>query len=73
MESIQSFNEGCTVFPGVVLLTSHDHTFLQTVANRVIELTPKGIIDRLMSFDEYLEDKRVKELREEMYKDAVLA
>jgi ATPase subunit of ABC transporter with duplicated ATPase domains len=73
LESIQSFNEGCTVFPGVVLLTSHDHTFLQTVANRVIELTPKGIIDRLMSFDEYLEDKRVKELREEMYKDAVLA
>jgi ATPase subunit of ABC transporter with duplicated ATPase domains len=72
LESIQSFNEGCTVFPGVVLLTSHDHTFLQTVANRVIELTPKGIIDRLMSFDEYLEDKRVKELREEMYKDAVL-
>jgi ATPase subunit of ABC transporter with duplicated ATPase domains len=72
LESIQSFNEGCITFPGVVLLTSHDHTFLQTVANRVIELTPKGIIDRLMSFDEYLEDKRVKELREEMYKNAVL-
>ena len=67
LESIQSFNEGCNSFPGVILLTSHDHTFMQTVANRVIELTPKGIIDRLMSFDEYLEDKRVKELREEMY------
>lgn len=67
LESIQSFNEGCVSFPGIVLLTSHDHTFMQTVANRVIELTPKGIIDRLMSFDEYLEDKRVKELREEMY------
>lgn len=68
LESIQAFNEGCQNFPGVVLLTSHDHTFMQTVANRIIELTPKGIIDRLMTFDEYLEDKRVKELREEMYK-----
>ena len=67
LESIQSFNEGCMTFPGVVMLTSHDHTFLQTVANRVIELTPKGIIDRLMTFDEYLEDERVKKLREEMY------
>src|SRR5687767_8242590 len=67
LESIQSFNEGCTSFPGVVLLTSHDHTFMQTVANRVIELTPKGIIDRLMTFDEYMEDDRVKKLREEMY------
>ena len=73
LESIQSFNEGCNTFPGVVLLTSHDHTFMQTVANRVIELTPKGIIDRLMSFDEYLEDKRVKELRQEMYERAVFA
>jgi len=67
LESIQAFNDGCQVFPGVVLLTSHDHTFMQTVATRIIELTPKGIIDRLMTFDEYLEDKRVKELREEMY------
>ena len=67
LESIQSFNEGCNTFPGIVLLTSHDHTFMQTVANRIIELTPKGAIDRLMTFDEYLEDKRVKELRIEMY------
>ena len=67
LESIQSFNEGCQNFPGVVLMTSHDHTFMQTVANRVIELTPKGIIDRLMTFDEYMEDKRVQELRAEMY------
>jgi ATPase subunit of ABC transporter with duplicated ATPase domains len=73
LESIQSFNEGCQVFPGIVLLTSHDHTFLQTVANRIIELTPKGIIDRLMTFDEYMEDKRVKELREEMYESMVMA
>jgi ATPase subunit of ABC transporter with duplicated ATPase domains len=67
LESIQSFNEGCQTFPGVVLITSHDHTFLQTVANRIIELTPKGIIDRLMTFDEYMEDARVKELRSELY------
>lgn len=67
LESIQSFNEGCQTFPGIVLLTSHDHTFIQTVANRIIELTPKGIIDRLMTFDEYMEDKRVLALRVEMY------
>ncbi len=67
LESIQSFNEGCINFPGIVMLTSHDHTFMQTVANRVIELTPKGSIDRLMTFDEYLDDKRVQELRMEMY------
>jgi len=67
LESIQSFNEGCQNFPGIVLMTSHDHTFMQTVANRVIELTPKGIIDRLMTFDEYMEDNRVQELRAEYY------
>jgi len=67
LESIQSFNEGCQNFPGIVLLTSHDHTFMQTVATRVIELTPKGMIDRLTTFDDYLEDERVKQLREEMY------
>jgi len=68
LESIQSFNESATNFKGIVMLTSHDHTFIQTVANRIIELTPKGIIDRLMTFDEYLADDRVKGLREEMYK-----
>jgi ATPase subunit of ABC transporter with duplicated ATPase domains len=73
LESIQSFNEGCISFPGIVLLTSHDHTFMETVANRVIELTPSGIIDRLMTFDEYLQDVRVKQLREEYYEDAVYA
>ena len=67
LESIQSFNEGCQTFPGIVLLTSHDHTFMQTVANRVIELTPKGIIDRLTTFDEYMEDERIHQLREELY------
>jgi ATPase subunit of ABC transporter with duplicated ATPase domains len=73
LESIQAFNESMSNFKGIVLLTSHDHTFLQTVANRVIELTPAGIIDRLMSFDEYLEDARVKQLREEMYPKEALA
>jgi ATPase subunit of ABC transporter with duplicated ATPase domains len=67
LESIQSFNESMSNFKGIVLLTSHDHTFMQTVANRVIELTPNGVIDRLMSFDEYLDDARVKQMREEMY------
>jgi ATPase subunit of ABC transporter with duplicated ATPase domains len=68
LESIQSFNEQCTDFKGIVLLTSHDHTFMQTVANRIIELTPNGTIDRLMEFDEYLVDERVKAMREEMYR-----
>jgi ATPase subunit of ABC transporter with duplicated ATPase domains len=67
LESIQSFNENISEFKGVVLLTSHDHTFMQTVANRIIELTPKGIIDRLMTFDEYLADSRTRQLREDMY------
>jgi len=67
LESIQAFNDGCQTFPGIVLLTSHDHTFLQTVATRIIELTPKGAIDRLTTFDEYMEDERVHKLREEMY------
>ena len=67
LESIQSFNESAANFNGIVLLSSHDHTFMQSVANRVIELTPNGIIDRLMTFDEYLEDARVQRLREELY------
>lgn len=67
LESIQSFNEGTINFRGVVLLSSHDHTFMETVANRVIELTPGGVIDRLMEFDEYIGDERIHQLREEMY------
>ena len=67
LESIQSFNESAANFNGVVLLSSHDHTVMQSVANRVIEITPNGTIDRLMSFDEYLEDNRVHQLREELY------
>lgn len=62
LESIQSFNESMTNFKGIVLISSHDHTFLQTVANRVLELTPTGVLDKLMSFDEYLEDKHARKL-----------
>jgi ATPase subunit of ABC transporter with duplicated ATPase domains len=67
LESITAFNDGVIAFPGIVLIATHDHQFMQTATNRIIELTPKGLIDRLMTYDEYIEDKRVKELREEMY------
>jgi ATPase subunit of ABC transporter with duplicated ATPase domains len=73
LESIQSFNEQCIEYKGVVLLTSHDHTFMHTTANRIIELTPGGIIDRLTTFDEYLEDPRVKQLQQELYGETVSA
>lgn len=63
LESIQAFNESMENFKGIVLITSHDHTFLQTVANRIIELTPTGAIDKLMSFDEYLEEKQARKLK----------
>jgi ATPase subunit of ABC transporter with duplicated ATPase domains len=63
LESIQSFNESMVNFKGIVLLSSHDHTFLQTVANRVLELTPDGVIDKLMTFDEYLEEKQQRKLQ----------
>lgn len=67
LESITAFNDGMITFPGIVLMTTHDHQFMQTVANRIIEITPKGIIDRLCTYDEYLEDERIKVLQEEMY------
>jgi ATPase subunit of ABC transporter with duplicated ATPase domains len=67
LESITAFNDGMIGFPGIVLMTTHDHQFMQTVANRIIEITPKGIIDRLCTYDEYLEDIRIKALQEEMY------
>jgi ATPase subunit of ABC transporter with duplicated ATPase domains len=63
LESIQSFNESMINFKGIVLISSHDHTFLQTVANRVIELTPNGTIDKLMTFDEYLEEKHARKMQ----------
>lgn len=73
LESIQAFNNGVLDFKGVALFTTHDHQFMQSVANRIIEITPAGIIDRLMTFDEYLKDDRVKSLREEMYSENVRA
>ncbi len=68
LESIQSFNNSLKEFKGNVLFSSHDHEFMQTVATRVIELTPNGIIDKLCTFDEYLESDDVKEQRAKMYK-----
>ena len=67
LESIQAFNNSLKNFKGTVLFSTHDHEFAQTVANRVIELTPKGVIDRYMTFDEYIEDKKIHELRDKMY------
>jgi len=67
LESIQALNNSLTNFPGTLLLTTHDHEFAQTVANRIIELTPKGAIDRYSTFDDYLDDPKIKELREKMY------
>ncbi|WP_299626991.1 ATP-binding cassette domain-containing protein [uncultured Tenacibaculum sp.] len=67
LESIQSLNNSLINFKGTVLFTTHDHEFAQTVANRIIEITPNGVIDKYSSFDEYLDDPKVKELREKMY------
>jgi len=67
LESIQALNNSLINFKGTVLFSTHDHEFSQTVANRIIELTPKGVIDRYATFDEYLSDKKIKELREKMY------
>ncbi|RNI36702.1 ATP-binding cassette domain-containing protein [Hanamia caeni] len=67
LESITAFNDGMISFPGIVLMTTHDHQFMQTVANRIIEITPKGIIDRLYTYDEYLADDRIKNLQEQLY------
>ncbi|MFT3911298.1 MAG: ATP-binding cassette domain-containing protein [Ferruginibacter sp.] len=67
LESIIAFNDSMIAYPGIVLLTTHDHQFMHTVANRIIEITPKGMIDKLMTYDEYLTDERVKVLKEEMY------
>ena len=68
LESITAFNNSLKNFKGTVLFTTHDHEFSQTVANRIIELTPSGIIDRYMTFDEYMDDKNIQELRKKMYK-----
>jgi ATPase subunit of ABC transporter with duplicated ATPase domains len=67
LESIQAFNNSLKNFKGTVLLTTHDHEFAQSVGNRVIELTPNGAIDRYTTFEEYMDDKTVRELRNKMY------
>ncbi|MGM1047468.1 MAG: ABC-F family ATP-binding cassette domain-containing protein [Bacillota bacterium] len=67
LESITALNNGLIDFDGTILFTSHDHQFIQTIANRIIEITPNGVIDRTMSYDEYLESEEIKALRESMY------
>ncbi|SFN92942.1 ATPase components of ABC transporters with duplicated ATPase domains [Paenimyroides ummariense] len=67
LESITAFNNSLKNFKGSVLFTTHDHEFAQTVGNRILELTPNGVIDRYMTFDEYLDDPKIKELRTKMY------
>jgi ATPase subunit of ABC transporter with duplicated ATPase domains len=67
LESIQAFNNGLRDFPGTVLFTSHDHEFTQTVANRIIEITPNGFIDKLMTYDEYISSEKVSEQKEALY------
>lgn len=67
LESITALNNSLMNFKGNILISSHDHELLQTVCNRVLELTPKGFIDREMSYDEFISDKKLKELRDKMY------
>jgi ATPase subunit of ABC transporter with duplicated ATPase domains len=68
LESITALNESLIDFKGTVIFTSQDHQFTQTIANRIVEITPKGVIDKMMTYDEYLEDANVQELRAQMYK-----
>lgn len=67
LESIQAFNNNLMRYPGNIFMSSHDHEFIQSVCNRIIELTPNGIIDKLMQYDEYITDEKIKEMRERMY------
>ena len=67
LESIQAFNNNLKLFKGNIIFASHDHEFIQTVANRIIELTPNGIIDKLMDYDDYISDDRIRELKERLY------
>ncbi|GIO37603.1 ABC transporter ATP-binding protein [Paenibacillus antibioticophila] len=67
LESITALNNGLIDFDGTILFTSHDHQFIQTIANRIIEITPNGIIDKVMTYDEYLESEEIQELRKSMY------
>nr|WP_315090059.1 ATP-binding cassette domain-containing protein [uncultured Alloprevotella sp.] len=67
MESIQAFNNNLKLFKGNILFASHDHEFINTIANRIIELTPNGCIDKLMNYEDYIHDEHIKELRDKMY------
>ena len=67
LESIQAFNNGLINYPGIVLMASHDHEFIQTVCNRVIELGPKGTIDKLTEYDDYITDEQLREKRDSLY------
>ena len=67
LESIQAFNNTLQNFKGNILMSSHDHEFIQTVANRIIELTPNGIIDKMMDYDDYITDEKVLATRERLY------
>ncbi|MBN1615733.1 MAG: ABC-F family ATP-binding cassette domain-containing protein [Spirochaetales bacterium] len=71
LEAITSLNEALVDFPGVVLFNSHDHEFVNSIANRIVEITPNGVIDRMMAFDDYITDEHVKETRTELYKGVV--
>lgn len=67
LESIQAFNNTLQNFKGVILMSSHDHEFIQTICNRIIELTPNGIIDKMMDYDDYITDERVEAIRQKLY------
>ncbi len=71
LEAITSLNEALIDFPGVVLFNSHDHEFINSIANRIVEITPNGVIDRMMPFDDYAADEQVKQIRGELYKGAL--
>ena len=71
LETITAFNNSLIDYPGMVMFHSHDHQFMQTVANRVIEITPNGKLDKLMTYDDYLEDEAIQEQRKEMYMQLV--
>ena len=69
LESIQALNDGLINFKGMLMFNSHDHQFVDSIANRIIEFTPNGIIDKMMNFEDYLVDPGVKALRDKAYKD----
>jgi ATPase subunit of ABC transporter with duplicated ATPase domains len=71
LETITAFNNVLKEWKHIALFTSHDHEFVETIANRIIELTPSGIIDKRMSYDEYIADPKIKELKEKMYSKAL--